>query len=470
MTRKGEKILKLSLKTRLIISYSLLAIFLVASLLFISNYMLEYHFQSYVQKKQESLNRAIADTVLDAYRDGGAPNQTFLRAFATQILSDGIILMVSDAQGNEIFCMGCVDSAGCENMLDAMRRTMQTRYPNWQGEYTERAYPMERDGAFYGTVTLGYYGPFYYGADDIAFINRLNRVLIGAALLFLLLAVVVGGFMANRISQPIKRVIDWTKEIAKNRYDERIDDTSSTVELNQLIGSVNALAASLQEQQKLKKRMARDYAHEFRTPLAALQSNMEAMIDGIFAPTPERLESCRAEILRLSRMTAQIDHLVELENSAKSLCKASFDFSALLAQIALSFEHDLHEKGIAFERSAPPCAIYADKDKISQVIVNLLSNAVKYTDDGGRIRAAVTDARDSLIFTVADTGRGIAADDLPFIFEYLYRTDHSRARDTGGSGIGLSVVKTAVDAHLGEIAVTSAPGKGSTFTVTLPKR
>lgn len=461
--------MKLNLKTRLIISYSLLAMFLVVSLLFISNYMLERQFQSYVQKKQDNVNQNIVATVLDAYKDHDAPSQEFLRMFAAQILHDGIILMVNDAQGNQIFCMGCLDSASCENMLDMMRQTMQKRYPAWQGEYTERAYPLEKEGAFYGTVTLGYYGPFFYSADDITFMNRLNMVFMGAALVFLLLAVALGGFMANRISLPIRQVIERTKALEKSCYDQRIEYTSSTTEINQLIGSVNALAATLQAQQNIKKRMAHDYAHEFRTPLTTLQSNLEGMIDGIFVATPERLESCRAEILRLSRMTARIDQLVELESGAKFLDKKTFDMSALLAQIALTFAHDLHEKGIALALNAPPCAILADKDKISQVIVNLLSNAVKYTGDGGEIRVAVTENSAEAVLTVSDNGIGIAAEDLTNIFEYLYRADHSRARDTGGSGIGLSVVRTMVAAHGGKITATSELGEGSTFTVVLPK-
>lgn len=461
--------MELRLKTRLIISYSLMAMFLVVSLSIISNYMLEDQFQSYVQKKQESVNQNIVATVLDAYENGSTPSQDFLHAFATKVLHDGIILMVNDAEGHQIFCMSCADSAGCDHMLGMMRQTMQKRYPNWQGEYTEHVYPLERDGQSYGTVVLGYYGPFFYSEDDITFINMFNMVFGAAALLFLMIAVAMGGFMANRISLPIKQVIDRTKEIEKNRYDERIDYTSSTTEIKQLISSVNTLAASLQAQQKLKKRMARDYAHEFRTPLAALQSNLEGMIDGILPATSERLESCRAEILRLSRMTTQIDQLVELENSAMFVQKEVFDFGALLGSVASTFEHDLHDKGIALELSAPDCQITADKDKISQVIVNLLSNAVKYTDRGGFIRAVAVTAGDSILFSVADTGHGIAEEDLSNIFEYLYRTDQSRARDTGGLGIGLSVVKTIIAAHGGQITVTSELGKGTTFTVVLPK-
>lgn len=461
--------MKLSLKTRLIISYSLMAMFLVFSLLIISNYMLEHQFQSYVQKKQESVNQNIVATVLDAYEGGSTPSQDFLQTFASKVLHDGIILMVNDTAGNQIFCMSCADSASCENMLGMMRQTMQKRYPNWQGEYTEHVYPLERAGKEYGTVVLGYYGPFFYSEDDITFINMLNLVFIGAALFFLMIAVAMGGFMANRICLPIKQVIDRTKEIEKNRYDERINYTSSTIEINQLISSVNALAASLQAQQKLKKRMARDYAHEFRTPLATLQSNLEGMIDGIFLATPERLESCRDEILRLSRMTTQIDQLVELESGAMLVYKEPFDFGALLTQIALTFEHDLHDKEITLELSAPSFMVQADKDKISQVIVNLLSNALKYTDRGGSICATVKEAHESILFSVSDTGHGIRAEDLSNIFEYLYRTDQSRARDTGGLGVGLSVVKTIITAHNGEIAVVSELAKGSTFTVILPK-
>jgi len=462
--------MKLSLKARLMISYGLLALFLVVSLLMISSYMLEHHFQSYVRQKQENLNQNLADIVMSEFKRTGVPDQLFLNKLGKEALNNGVILRLNDSNGNQIYCAGCDNGSSCDITVEMMQETMQHCYPNWQGQYTEKVFPLEKDGQNYGSIVLGNYGPFFFNEEDQQFINMVNTVFIIVAIVFLVAAFAMGAFLATKITKPISYVIDKTKSIEKNNYSERIDFVSNTKEIDQMIDSVNALADSLEMQQKIKKRMARDYAHEFRTPLAALQSNLEGMIDGILEATPERLESCRDEILRLSRMTSDIDKLVEIENENLFLNKERFDFSELLSITAKTFERDIHEKEIIFELQTVPCKIYADKDKISQVIVNLISNAIKYTNYDGHILVKAVDAGDYIEFTVKDDGLGIKADDLPHIFEHLYRADQSRARETGGSGIGLSIVQAIVTAHGGTIEVKSEINKGSEFIVKLRKK
>lgn len=457
--------MKLSLKMKLMVSYGVIALFLVVSLLLISNYMLEHHFQIYVQQKQEHINQNYVAAIADEFEKNEKISLPYLRRMGDDALKNGMMLMVFDEAGTQLYCAECEDKEKCDKMVNTMRETMQQRYSNWQGEYIEKDYPIQN----YGMVRLGYYGPFFFNEDDLSFISMINTISLGIAGALLAIALAFGAFMASRIARPIKYVIDRTHEMEQNHYEGRIDFVSGTKEIDSLIGSVNTLAHTLETQQKIKKRMAGDYAHEFRTPLAILQSTLEGMMDGIFEATPERLESCRREILRLSRMTAEIDRLVELEDSNLFLKKEVFDFSSLLRLSIIPFEKDLHDRNIRLKLDAEPCSVNGDKDKISQVIVNIFSNAVKYTDDGGEITIRVKDAGEFLSFMVEDTGLGIEGADLPFIFEYLYRTDRSRARGTGGSGIGLSVVKAIVTAHEGSIEVKSRPGIGSCFTVTLRK-
>ena len=229
------------------------------------------------------------------------------------------------------------------------------------------------------------------------------------------------------------------------------------------------LAESLQTQFMLKKRMAHAYSHEFRTPLTTLQTNIEAIIDGLWAPTNERMESLLAEIFRLSRMVLEIEKLVEVQvKESSGLSVTSVDISEITDRILLSFDSLTKQKGINLSHEKSRCKALADEDKFSQVILNLVSNAVKYTDRDGDISVNTFERDGQAVFSIKDEGIGIAQRDLPYIFEYLYRTDESRARDSGGNGIGLSVVKAIVDAHSGTINVESAPGRGSVFTVTLP--
>lgn len=459
--------MKMNLRTRLIISHTALSLLLVFSLLFVANLMFEKQFNYYVQEKQEQKNRDYVGAVQKELETGLDLSNTTLQALGQKALNEGIILMVNDKLGNKIFCMSCLDNAQCENMLTSMESTMRKRYPNFEGEYTEKIYPITKDDMSYGTVKLGFYGPFYYNDADIRFMEVLNTLFAQVSVLFVLIAFGLGYYIANRISKPIKAVTAKTKEIEKGNYTDRIAFSSKTKEIDSLIDSVNALASTLEIQQDLKKRMARDYAHEFRTPLAAIQSNLEGIIDGVFEPTNERVESIRQEILRLSRMVSEIDKIAELSEDCLVLQKERFDFSELLKQNLLTFEAEMRDKNITLILNVKPCEIYADKDKISGVILNLISNAVKYTGNDGVIDIIVQSKKNSIIFTIADNGVGIDEADLPHIFEHFYRADVSRTRDTGGSGIGLSLVKAIVTAHGGEINVKSKTSVGSEFTVTL---
>jgi signal transduction histidine kinase len=274
--------------------------------------------------------------------------------------------------------------------------------------------------------------------------------------------------MASLIASPIKRVTERTRLIAEGEYSGAVSSTGTT-EIDELSGSVDQLALSLETQYKLKKRMASAYSHEFRTPLAVLQSNLEAMIDGIWEPTKERLESLLAEIFRMSRMVSEVDNLVQVGNAESKLNKIASDLSAMTEQVLRGFEAKFAAGGLNLDFKKEECEADLDPDKFSQVIVNLVSNAVKYTDHGGNIRVKTYGDGDKAVLSVEDDGMGIADNDIPYIFEHLYRTDESRARDSGGNGIGLSVARAIVEAHGGTIEVKSRLGEGSVFTVIIPR-
>ncbi len=461
--------MRLSLKVKLTISYVLLSSLLVISFFVASNYFLEKRFQTYIIDTQEKKNLNIVNLVTNEFGvNGEIPNMDTLESIGNTALSQGLVLMVSDSYENEIICMSTIDSQMCNNMIESMQEHMASIYPNFDGKYVQKDYDITKNKTKVGTVTLGFYGPFYYNDEDINFLFVLNKLLIGISILSLFLAALLGYVMANRISKPIKKVVDKTKDLESGNYTDRLMVVSKTYEVNQLIHSVNSLADALERQLNSKKRMAKDYAHEFRTPLAVLQSNLEAMIDGVWEPTPERLESCREEILRLNRMILEIDKIVKIETENFKLHKTKFDLASIAEQVCLNFESDTVAKNIGFELNTEPCFLNADKDKIIQVLINLVTNAIKYTDNGGKIKISVKEVDKKAVIAVTDTGIGIAAEDLPNIFEYLYRTDKSRDRNTGGSGIGLSVVKAIVDAHCGTIVAKSEKSKGSEFIVTFP--
>lgn len=468
MKMKIRANLKLSIKSRLILSYVTISIFIVLSLLITSNVMIEKQFQKYVIENQENLNQGIVSQLLNQYLLKGSWSEEFLMSIGENALDRGVVLMVHDSSGKEIFCMSCVNKMECDNMIDAMEQTMRERYPNWQGEYTEKAYEIKTENEFYGTAVLGYYGPFYYNAQDVEFINMINKRFLTLSALFLFIAVCAGYIISNRISRPIKDVIRKTSEIECGKYSDRIETISDIKELDKLVSSVNNLANTLELQQRIQKRMAGDFAHEFRTPLTSLQVNIEGIMDGILEPRPDRLKSCLEEIMRLTRMIDDIDKIVEIENENLILSKQKIEINSLIENILLTFEAEAKKKNIKLEFDEEKTYIIADRDKLSQVFINLISNAVKYTDFGSiSIRFEHDD--EHLKIKISDTGIGIPSEDIPNIFDYLYRSDQSRSRESGGSGIGLSIVKSIVLAHGGQISAKSQLGSGTEITITLNK-
>ena len=461
--------MRVSLKIKLILSYLMISLVLVITLLFFARYTVNREFENYVRGNQEKTSRDIAAQVDMIFNnDAGIQDHELYRRIGEYAIEKGLVLRIEDRDGNQLWCMDCEAPERCGMMLAGMEDNMNKVRQGFAGQYEESYYPVERDGRLLGHVILGYYGPFYYDSLDIEFLTVLNRIFLAAGTGAFVLSVLLGLYMAGRISNPIKLVIGQTKEIEKGNYGSLISGGSGTLETEQLIGSVNALAVTLEKQKELRKRLAQDYAHEFRTPLASLRSNLEAMIDGIWEPTKERLLSLDEELERLSRMLLQLDDLVEVEDNL-ILHKSRFGLAELIRPVLINFESDLHSKHLQVGLAGGEFEVFADKDKIGQVMVNLLSNAIKYSREDGRILIRLTHSDHAYGICVSDDGIGIPASDLPYIFEHLYRADQSRASASGGSGIGLAVVKAIVEAHDGIITVKSEEGKGTVFTIEIPE-
>jgi signal transduction histidine kinase len=444
--------------------------FLAISLFAVSAYYLDRQFQIYVSHKQDMKNMEIVDAISASFADScGNPDAEFLNfadEFGHSMLEQGVVIMVYDARGKLLYCP-TVETQGCVHMTEGSASSPNDACPQFDGAYAKESFAIERGGRAVGSVTLGYHHPFYYSESDRSFLSAYNRAFSGMSVVFFAIAVTIGLVMAGMIAGPIISMTKRTREIADGNY---YGDTviTGTKEIDELSSSVAHLAESLRTQFMLKKRMADAYSHEFRTPLSVLQSNLEAMIDGIWQPDRERLESILAETLRISRMVSDIDRLVQAGGGESPIEKKPADITAMTERILKGFEASAAEKGVELSFEGEKCEAKVDPDKFSQVIMNLVSNAVKYTNSGGRVKVTAGEENDNAVLSVEDDGIGIDGRDMPYIFEHLYRTDESRARDSGGNGIGLSVAKAIVENHGGRIEVKSRPGEGSVFTVKVP--
>ncbi|RCX10371.1 phospho-acceptor domain-containing protein [Anaerobacterium chartisolvens] len=467
--------MKFGLKSKLSVSYVLVAIACVALLSYLTNFLLERHFTAYVIQKQERENNEIVSLLVQQYRNSGVWDAGIIENVGVSALERGMIIKVTASDGTVIWDAAVHNSGWCRRMLDNMAHNMLSRYPGWEGNYTTKTYPVFSREAEAGKVEIGYYGPYYYTDNDLAFISTLNNLLIYVGIFSLVFALVIGQVMARRLSKPIIRVIDTARMISKGHFGdssvaEISAEGSTTKEISQLITAIKDLAETLEKQELLRKRLTADVAHELRTPIATLQSHMEAMIDGIWQPDIERLKSCHEEAIRIGGLVDDLERLARYESEGLVLNRTEFDIYPLIEHILKNFESGFFSKNIALALYGKGELVFADRDKISQLIINLLSNALKYTPEGGSVEIRLCGDGDDVKITVKDNGAGIHEEDLPYIFERFYRADKSRNRATGGSGIGLSIAKAIAEAHGGSIEVKSEAGAGSEFTLKLPRK
>lgn len=461
--------MKYSLKTKLSLSYVLVALISVFLISILSNIFLDKQFREYVQKNQEQKNKEVISSISKQYQNVGKWNTVMLESIGVSALEYGMIIKISDLSGKAIWDAKVHNNGMCQRIIEHMSQNMSSHYPDMKGEYIEKPYFIYYNSKKVGVVEIGSYGPFYLSDNDLAFITTLNKMLISVGIFSLLFALVIGTIMAKRLSSPISRAIITAKNISKGCYSDRILEKSSTSEIIQLTDTINNLADALERQENLRKRLTGDVAHELRTPLATLQGHLEAMIDGIWKPEKDRLISCHDEIVRIGNMVGDLERLAKYESENLILNKANFNITETVQHIINNFESEYANKGIKIELIAEDEYINADKDKLCQVLINLLANALKYTTEGSNVEVIIKGEENITQITVKDNGPGISELDLPYIFERFYRADKSRNRMSGGSGIGLTIAKAIVEAHKGKIEVISKINSGTEFIVSLPK-
>ncbi len=303
-----------------------------------------------------------------------------------------------------------------------------------------------------------------------SFVSYLTRYTAAGALIVIIIACGLGYIVSGRLSRPVIKAIEHTRRISRAEYDSVNDfQTIGIKELDTLSKSVADLGRTLAGQEKLRRRLMTDIAHELRTPLTVARTQLEAIADGILEPDPERLNLCVSEMERLGNLIEDVESLSRLEGDNLKIRPQQVDMKKFLENVSDAFEPLFKNAGIKFS-----CEIQnnltaeIDPDQFRHVIDNLLSNALRYTDAGGHVILRGFNEKNNLIIQVQDDGIGISPEDLPNIFERFYRTDQSRARVTGGRGVGLSIVKAIVESHGGKISVTSRQGSGSCFKIDMP--
>lgn len=285
-----------------------------------------------------------------------------------------------------------------------------------------------------------------------------------------LAAFVVAVYLSRRLQRPIAEVAIAASAVAEGRYEIRVAAPRLGGEFDELAAAFNQMAQRLQAVESTRKQLFSDLAHEIRTPVAVLEAYLEAIEDGVKTVDPETISMLRGQTHRLVRFSADVAALAQAEEAHATITPEWIDVSHLVTTSAATANDRYAAKGVGLTThvTAAP-RVWADGQRLAQVLGNLLDNALRHTPAGGRVTLTAAPTKTDVVFTVTDDGDGIDAEHLPRLFERFYRADTSRNRSEGGSGIGLAIAKALTEAHGGRIAAASlGPGTGSTFTVVVP--
>lgn len=296
------------------------------------------------------------------------------------------------------------------------------------------------------------------------FISSSNLFLLYSTAGMGLLAVLLSMLLARRLSRPLQRLTTAAEGIANGDLGQRVPATT-TDEIGRLAAAFNKMADSLEAHERLRRQLVSNAAHELRTPLMVIRGELEGMLDGVLPSSAEALQSLHQETGRLTAILDGVDELSRAEASFLNLQREEVQLKLLCEGIATRFGRLAEDKQARIVVACPDgLTVWADPDRLSQILINLLTNAIKALPHQGRVELRATETDQTTIIELSDNGHGIPPELLPHIFERFYKGAQ------GGLGLGLAIVRELVAAHNGTIEVASEPGRGTTFTLRLPQR
>jgi len=307
------------------------------------------------------------------------------------------------------------------------------------------------------------------GAAERTFVESYHRSLWWIGFLFAGIGLVVSYFLSGNITRPLRQLSRAAEKIRQGELKQEVP-VETRDEVGQLAAVFNQMSAELAVNENNRQELLANIAHELKTPLAILQGHLESMLDGVEQPEPDKLFSMQEEVMRLTRLVGDLRDLSLAQVHQLELHLQPMDLGEKTERAAEMLEPLLEEKNLHFVKElAPDLPLrQLDPDRLNQILYNLITNAIRYTTPGTAILLKTEAAGENVRLLIADEGPGIAPEDLPHVFEQFYRGDKSRNRALGGSGIGLSLAKSFVEAQGGSIRAENRKNGGAAFIVEFP--
>ena len=458
--KRGWK--NLSYVTRMTLAFAAVAAMTALVAIAVLSMVWNEHFASYTRENMFATARSTASNIAREYeRVGGWSTEVLAPAVSAAANNAGVGVAVIDANGITRYDSSLILE---ENSGTGHSQSLQ---PTSISQIATASIFV--DGEVVGSVRVWVYGSeSLMRQTDQQFRSNSYQAMGLAALFAIILACIMGYYFARRLVKPINRMTDTAREIEAGDLTARTGLTGSD-EISQLGETFDDMAESVEKSLINERRLTTDVAHELRSPLQALQVNVEAMIDGVYPADSAHLVIINDEVTRLGRMVADLLELSRLESGSMVMRDDVVDAGQVVADLMTKYDLLFEDYEL---RSVVSCdrgvMVKGDADKLSQAVTNLIANAIRYTPAGGTITVSVTAGERMANIMVKDTGIGLSPEEAKQVFDRFWRADNSRTRDTGGLGIGLSLVKEIVKRHGGWVQVDGRKGEGACFTIHLP--
>lgn len=448
-----------SIRKRLSILFGISSLIAILLTILFVNITINNKFNKYMLDIQNKRNERIVSYFEEDYKRDNMWKEDSGIELMHEAYMGNYCLTLRDINGNVIWGMdpsNIIDSSHLSNM------NIENK-----GVYVNEKFDVIVDGSTVGYVELGQYSSILLTEEDIEFKSSINRSIILSGIGTLGIVILISLYLSNELSIPIRKIAKISKRLSNGNFNAKSYYESDIEEIEELRDNINILGEKLRYQDMLRKRLVSDISHEIRTPLNVLQNNLEAMIDGIFPVNNQRLVSLNEEVIRFGKLLNNLDTLKEFEDESICTDFENIILDEFIMEIVHEFSLEAKSKNINFEckiDKEESYLIYGDRDKLKQVFINLISNSIKFISSNGYINLNLYKNNESTIIEIKDNGIGIKQEDLPFIFERLYRGDKSR-QNIEGNGIGLTIVKKILNLHCASIYVESEEGVGTSFKI-----
>ena len=459
-----------SINSKLIISFTLIMIATILSIKLFVNTIFKDSFEKYVDDSNKvEVNHLIEFDLKNLYTNESW-NTEFIENLGIEAIRKGIAIEIYDKNDNKVWSVFEDEKVLSDKTLNDIGKNMKSIEKQWDNYFEELKVDINDDerNILVGYAYIGHYASTYYMENDVEFFNAINRIIIIIGVISISSIIIISIIISRSIAKPISKVSKMTKYIGEGNYKNKLNYKSNIMEIDDLINSINKLSNELNDQENLRKQLTGDIAHELRTPLTSIKGHLDAIIVGIWEPTNERLNSINEEVKRITNLVDELRKLAKFDSGKDNLNKEIVNLKNYIKSIAYNYEGKALEKNIVIKYQLENIEALIDKEKFAQVIINILSNAIKYNNGNNEIYIKVFKKNNSINISIKDSGIGIPKSEYKNIFERFYRLDKSRGANEKGAGVGLTIAKSIVNAHGGEIEVYSEINKGSEFIISLP--